>query len=409
MIASIKEIAYIIIPLSPFENEQTKFNEITNLVQSAGAEVAGSTTYTLREITPPTYVGSGKLEQIKVVLPDEVNLIVFDGELTPSQTLNIFSFFNDVKVIDRTTLILDIFALNAVSNEGKMQVELAQLKYIFPRLKGKGAALSRLGGGIGSRGPGESQLETDRRHIRSRINVLEKKLKDLSTRRAVQITRREKNTCTTVALVGYTNTGKSTLLNALTDAEVLVKDQLFATLDPTMRKITLKNTEAVLVDTVGFVKNIPHHIIEAFKSTLEFAVKSDLIINVAAANDDWNEQLQTTIDTLSTFANLPPMITVINKCDTITDFSLFPKDAVFISAKDKIGLEKLKEKINQKLFDGISVLSLNIEYENLNDFIKTAKIAENYNLDYGEQGVKAIVSVKKAYQDKFKRFLKKEV
>ncbi|MBP5308103.1 MAG: GTPase HflX, partial [Clostridia bacterium] len=276
----IYEIAYVIEPLFQYDDEADKTAEIKELVSSAGAEVYGCASYSVREIIPATFIGSGKLAEIREAVKDTpVNLVVFDGELSPSQTLNISSALGGVKVVDRTTLILDIFALNAKSNEGKLQVELAQLKYIYPRLKGKGEALSRLGGGIGTRGPGETKLETDRRHIRARINSLENKLKELETRRDIQMRRREKNSCPTVALVGYTNTGKSTLLNALTDADAFVKDQLFATLDPTVRKFQLADTQALLIDTVGFVRNIPHHIIEAFKSTLELAVRADLILN----------------------------------------------------------------------------------------------------------------------------------
>ena len=207
------EKAFIIIPLSGNEDEQIKADEIKELTTSAGAEIYGVICYYVREISAATFITSGKLSEIKSMIDfDEVNLVIFDGELSPSQTLNISFELDDVKVIDRTTLILDIFASNAVTSEGKMQIELAQLKYIYPRLKGKGQGLSRLGGGIGTRGPGESRLETDRRHIRLRIKNLEKKLKELETRRGVQTARREKNECKTVALVGYTNTGKSTLL-----------------------------------------------------------------------------------------------------------------------------------------------------------------------------------------------------
>lgn len=300
MIEKIEEKVYIIKPILN-KCDDNSLDEIIALAESAGAIVVGSKTQVLREITPATFIGCGKLQEIKEEIEDagtEIDLIVFDGELSPSQTLNIQEILS-IKVIDRTTLILDIFALNAKSTEGKLQVELAQLKYIYPRLRGKGQALSQQGGGMSTRGPGETKLETDRRHIRRRIDFLESGLRELENRRGLQAERREKNNIKTVALVGYTNTGKSTLLNRLTGADVLVKNQLFATLDPTMRKLKLEDANAVLIDTVGFVRNIPHHLIEAFKSTLETAARADLVLIVCDATGDFENQLKTTEETLS--------------------------------------------------------------------------------------------------------------
>ncbi len=401
------EKAFIIIPLSGNEDEQIKADEIKELTTSAGAEIYGVICYYVREISAATFITSGKLSEIKSMIDfDEVNLVIFDGELSPSQTLNISSELDDVKVIDRTTLILDIFASNAVTSEGKMQIELAQLKYIYPRLKGKGQGLSRLGGGIGTRGPGESRLETDRRHIRLRIKNLEKKLKELETRRGVQTARREKNECKTVALVGYTNTGKSTLLNALTGAETYTKDKLFATLDPTLRKLKLKNFEVVVVDTVGFIRNIPHHIIEAFKSTLEFAANADLILNVADGSGDWKQQLETTEKTLEESKNLPPVITVINKCDKVDDFSFFPSGAVFISAKEGAGLDKLKDRIDQAFSNDFAVLSIEISYSNMPEFTLLAKTAERVEYNYKDDFVSVSLSVRKIYLSRFEKYIK---
>ncbi|MBQ3571704.1 MAG: GTPase HflX, partial [Clostridia bacterium] len=225
------EIAFLIIPIESQSEQDEKVNEISSLTESAGANVIGYQCVKINKIIPSTYIGKGKAEEIKQRCEDlGVNLVVFDGDLTPSQTLNLSEILGDIKVVDRTTLILDIFASRAKSSEGKVQVELAQLKYIYPRLKGKGAALSRLGGGIGTRGPGESKLESDRRHIRRRINFLEDRLKELEKRRLLQGDRRNKNGMLKVALVGYTNTGKSTLLNALTGSDVLAENKLFATL-----------------------------------------------------------------------------------------------------------------------------------------------------------------------------------
>ena len=224
--------------------------------------------------------------------------MLFNGELSPSQTLNISAALDHRKVIDRTTLILDIFAKNAQSSEGKLQVELAQLKYIYPRLKGKGEALSRLGGGVGTRGPGETQLETDRRYIRGRLSYLEARLKETEKRRSLQTVRRKKNSVKTIALVGYTNTGKSTLMNLLTGANVYVKNELFATLDPTARTFSIDDVEFLLVDTVGFLQDLPHNLIEAFKSTLESALNCDLALIVCDAAGEYETQLKTTLDTL---------------------------------------------------------------------------------------------------------------
>ena len=259
------EKVYVIQPRLD-DNCRVLHEEAVALIESAGAEYCGTTYQTIKKINPATYLGSGKLAQIRETLSGlEDVTILFNGSLSPSQTLNISAALDDRKVIDRTTLILDIFAGRATSAEGKIQVELAQLKYLYPRLKGKGEALSRLGGGIGSRGPGETQLETDRRHIRTRIKYLEERLKETEQRRHLTAMRREKQNIKTIALVGYTNTGKSTLMNRFTGAGVLEKDALFATLDPTARKVTIGGMEFLLVDTVGFLQDLPHDLVEAFK------------------------------------------------------------------------------------------------------------------------------------------------
>lgn len=280
------EKVYVIQPIID-EDYRIEHEEIISLIESSDGVYAGTLYQKIREVNPATYIGEGKLSELKERLSglDEITLL-FNGALSPSQTLNISHVLDDRKVIDRTTLILDIFAKNAKSSEGKLQVELAQLKYMYPRLKGKGEALSRLGGGIGTRGPGESQLETDRRHIRRRIDYLESKLKNIETRRSLLSERRKKNAVKTIALVGYTNTGKSTLLNLLTQSDVFVKDQLFATLDPTSRKMEIDDVEFMLIDTVGFLKNLPHDLIDAFHSTLESALNCDLALIVCDATEN---------------------------------------------------------------------------------------------------------------------------
>ena len=255
-------------------------DELEELAQTAGAVVLGKISQKRPAVDKTTCVGSGMLEQIKnQAAALGANLLIFDHELTASQLRNIEEA-TDLAVVDRTTLILDIFAQRARSREGKLQVELAQQKYRLPRLMGQGTALSRLGGGIGTRGPGESKLESDRRHIRRRIESLEEQLRDLERQRSTRRARRKKDGVITVAIVGYTNVGKSTLLNTLTNAGVLAEDKLFATLDPTARALTLPDGRTVmLIDTVGLVRRLPHQLVEAFQSTLEEAADADLLLH----------------------------------------------------------------------------------------------------------------------------------
>ena len=316
------EKIYIIQPITRENADKYRVlhEEAVSLIESAGAVYAGTIYQNIREINSATFIGEGKLIELKerlYGLPDIT--VLFNGELSPSRTLNISAALDDRKVIDRTTLILDIFAKNAKSSEGKLQVELAQLKYIYPRLKGKGSALSRLGGGVGTRGPGETQLETDRRYIRGRLKYLESRLKEMEKRRSMQTARRKKDEVKTIALVGYTNTGKSTLLKRLTGADTYIKNELFATLDPTARTFTIDGVEFILVDTVGFLQDLPHHLIEAFHSTLESALHADLALIVCDATGEYDMQLQTTLQTLSDMGFSSPYLLVMNKTETIAD------------------------------------------------------------------------------------------
>ena len=323
-------------------------DELEELAHTAGAEVFAKLIQKRDKADNATYLGGGKLYELKSICDEnDIDLLIFDGELTPSQQRNIENI-TDVRVIDRTMLILDIFALNARTGEGKLQVELAQLKYSLPRLGGKGTEMSRLGGGIGTRGPGESKLESDRRHIRRRINALEDQLKTLSKRRLLLRERRKKNAVTTVAIVGYTNAGKSTLLNALTNAGVLAENKLFATLDPTSRALKLPDGRMVLlVDTVGFISRLPHDLVDAFKSTLEEVVYADLILNICDASDPGvEEQISVTKSVISQLgASDKPLLTVYNKCDKVPNLRFFGESMndVRISALNKIGLDKLLE------------------------------------------------------------------
>ncbi len=293
--------------------------ELRRLVETAGGEVAAELVQSRCTPDARTYIGSGKLRELaELCRTEEIDLAVFDCELTPSQIRNIEDELDGVRVIDRSMLILDIFALHAVTAEGKLQVELAQLKYTAPRLVGKGTSMSRLGGGIGTRGPGESKLESDRRHIKRRIAALEAELDAVAGRRKTLRSARERGGLPKIAIVGYTNAGKSTLLNALTDAGILAEDKLFATLDPTTRKFTLPGGEDVLLtDTVGFIRRLPTHLIKAFRSTLDEAVFADMLMIVVDASDpEYPSQLEVTENLLSELgAGDKPAVIVYNKCD----------------------------------------------------------------------------------------------
>ena len=402
-----KERVFVIEPLLNEEFDvDFLIDEINSLITSANGEPVGYNAVKIREINPATFIGKGKVEEIcEQVASLEADTVVFDGALSPSQTLNLSDALG-VKVIDRTTLILDIFALSASTHEGKIQVELAQLEYLYPRLKGKGQALSRLGGGIGTRGPGETKLESDRRHIRGRIDKLKQELSDLETRRKVQSYRREKNDEFVISLVGYTNVGKSTLLNKLTGSDVLVKNKLFATLDPTIRKTQIDGVNVLITDTVGFIRNIPHNLIEAFKSTLESAVESDLILIVCDALSDYEKQLEVTTSTLDGLNSKAETILVLNKCDDLENFIDIPNKYVLISAKEGKNLSELNDKIIKVLEKYYLKTTLKIDYKDLSKFTKLTKQLESFNLTYTDDCVLADICVKKSLSNKFLEFKK---
>lgn len=338
----------IIEPLFDNENLEEKIDEITALCDSAEGQVVGVISQLIKQVTPATFIGKGKAEEVKFeVLNNDSSLVVFDGELSPSQSLNLSDIIG-VPVITRTNLILDIFAKRAKSSEGKILVELAQLKYIYPRLKGKGDSLSRLGAGIGTRGPGETKLETDRRHIRTRILALEKSLEKIRSRRSLEYSRRKKNQLKTVVLIGYTNVGKSTLLNLLCHSDDLQMDKLFATLDTSSKKAYINGQRVIFIDTVGFIKNLPDDLLEAFKSTLECVKEADLILNVADATKNFEHQYMVTEELLKQFEHTDNIVKVLNKCDQLND-TFIPKDVVKISALKKIGIEELKDLVYSKL------------------------------------------------------------
>ena len=347
-------------------DSETSLDELAALSSTAGAIVVARTLQK-RKPDPATYIGSGKAESLALECQAlEIDLAIVDDELSGAQQRNLEEVLG-VRVIDRTALILDIFAQRAESREGKLQVELAQLKYRLPRLTGMGTALSRLGGGIGTRGPGESKLEVDRRRIRERIDDLSAELQELSRQRDARRARRKKTEQTVVALVGYTNAGKSTLLNALSGSNVLVEDKLFATLDPVMRRLALpEGGECLLVDTVGFIRKLPHQLVEAFRSTLEEALYADLLVVVSdLSSPEYTAQRLTVLEVLSSLgAGDKPMIEALNKADMAVNIGdIEPPDAIVISAQTGAGLDRLVLEIGKRVQKMRAKVELVVPYD----------------------------------------------
>ena len=402
------EKIYIIQPITRENASKYKVlqEEAVSLIESAGAVYAGTIYQNVREINAATFIGEGKLLELRERLDGLDGItVLFNGELSPSQTLNISAMLDNRKVIDRTTLILDIFAKNARTSEGKLQVELAQLKYIYPRLKGKGEALSRLGGGVGTRGPGETQLETDRRYIRGRIQYLENRLKETEKRRALQTERRKKDAVKTIALVGYTNTGKSTLMNLLTGANVYVKNELFATLDPTARKFEIEGIEFLLVDTVGFLQDLPHNLIEAFKSTLESAIHCDLALVVCDATGEYDMQMQTTLQTLREMNFQSPYLLVMNKSENITDHSVLPYGSIAISAKEQVGISALKQAILREFRNDYLFCKLFVPYAQMHVYNANKQYLIERSSAFTDDGQEVDAVIPAYYADKFTNFI----
>ena len=326
---------------------EVSLEELKELVATAGGEVVDVATQKKESPDKATCLGSGRAEEIALQCEaEDIDLVVMDRELSPTQLRNLEELF-PCRIIDRTMLILDIFAGRARSAEGRLQVELAQLQYMLPRLTGQGAALSRQGGGIGTRGPGETKLESDKRHIRRRLGAIREQLEKVESQRKLRRERRRKDGIPTVALVGYTNAGKSTLLNHLTDAGVLAEDKLFATLDPTARALRLPDgREVMLVDTVGFVRRLPHQLVRAFHSTLEEAVDADVILNICdASSEHADEHLQVTGDLLTELGcGETPVLRVMNKCDLAPEIGDSPNH-IRISALSGFGVDQLLEAV----------------------------------------------------------------
>ena len=389
---------------------EASINELSELADTAGAEVIGMMVQKKDAPSPSSFVGSGRLCEIAdFCQSNDVDIIIADSELSPIRVKNIEDF-SGVKVVDRTTLILDIFAKRAQSAEGKIQVELAQLKYSLPRLSGQGKSLSRLGGGIGTRGPGETKLESDKRHIRRRIQYLNESLDKIEKRRQAMHKRRQKNGAQAVAIVGYTNVGKSALMNRLTAAGVLEENKLFAPLDPTARKLLLPDgRQIMLIDTVGLVRRLPHQLVDAFKSTLEEALWADVILNVCdASSEECSEHIKVTNDLLSSLGcEGKPIINVLNKCDLvpdILDFALIGR-SVHISARTGYGIENLLNEISKALPKTTAKVQLLVPFT----MAKIANDIRNYGIveseEYTDNGIKITAIAETSYLNTIEEYI----
>lgn len=386
----------ILAGVQTYESDDTvqSLYELRELAETAGAVTVGTIMQSRETIHPATYLGKGKLEELKELLYDlDATGVICDDELSPAQLNNLEQEL-ECKVMDRTMVILDIFAQRAKTSEGKIQVELAQLKYRAARLVGMRASLSSLGGGIGTRGPGEKKLEMDRRLIHSRIGQLKEQLEQVQKHRELIRSQRDKSQVKVAAIVGYTNAGKSTLLNTMTQAGVLEEDQLFATLDPTTRALDLPGKQQILLtDTVGFIRKLPHHLIEAFKSTLEEAKYADMILHVVdASNPQMDEHMQVVYDTLRQLGvSDKKMITLFNKQDLCTDKEQlrdFQADHVLqISAKNGQGLEKLKELLADVLREGQIYIERLVPYDQAGSIARIRKYGQVVQEEFLAEGI----------------------
>lgn len=395
------------------DTTEDSVRELEELAKTAGATVVGVLIQNKDKPETRAYLGEGKLEELRLAAETlDADLLIFDDELTGIQTRNIEDI-TGVRTIDRSTLILDIFALRARSKEGKLQVELAQLKYRLPRLTGMGQALSRLGGGIGTRGPGETKLESDKRHIRRRIEALEEELRDIERHRSLIRSRREKDGVLTCVLAGYTNAGKSSLLNTLTQSnEVYAANQLFATLDPTARSITLPDGRNVmLIDTVGFIRKLPHHLVKAFRSTLEETVDADVILHVIDSSDPCMAQNIQVVDSLisSLGCKAENIIAVFNKCDAAPPLSPRPEgqytDYVSVSAKTEEGINELIDKISNALPGKKVRIQVLIPYSMSGMAAKLHDGEVIFSEEYTDNGIKVDLLADDILQNRLKEYI----
>lgn len=376
------------------EDTESSLEELARLCETAGAVPVARVIQKREYINPTSYVGKGKIEEIRDLIAEtEADGIVCDDELSPSQIGNLRDAL-DTKIMDRTLVILDIFAKHATTKEGKLQVELAQLKYRSTRLRGFGTSLSRLGGGIGTRGPGEKKLETDRRLLQSRIHKLNREIEEIKEHRSITRSRREKNGMFVAAIVGYTNAGKSTLLNKLTDSDVLEQDLLFATLDPTTRQLTLPSGQKMLMtDTVGFIRKLPHNLIDAFQSTLEEAKYADLIIHVAdESNPEVELQMHVVYDTLRKLkVEGKPILTIFNKQDMVLSreplFDRMADKVIRVSAKEGTGVDELLAYLDEKRRNSMCYIERTYSYSEAGKAQIIREHGELIEEKYTEEGV----------------------
>lgn len=403
-----ERVILVAVRKSDRENTEQSLDELCELASTAGAVTVARVIQNLDNFNPATYIGKGKIDEIKeLIIEYDATGIICDDELSPAQ-MNNLSDALEIKVMDRTLLILDIFAARANTNEGKIQVELAQLRYRFSRLSGLGNALSRLGGGIGTRGPGETKLEMDRRIIHERIGQLKHELEAVVTHRELTRSQRSRSNIPVVAIVGYTNAGKSTLLNTLTGAGILAENKLFATLDPTTRGLELESGQQILLtDTVGFISKLPHHLVEAFKSTLEEAVYADIILHVVdASNPAMDSQMYVVYDTLEKLgAGDKPIITAFNKIEiagnkVLKDFKA--NKTVNISALHGDGLTELKDTIEEVLRESKIYIEKTYSYTEVSKISLIRKYGQLISEEYVAEGIEVKAYVPTEIYDKVK-------
>jgi GTP-binding protein HflX len=407
-----EKIVLVGVSFPPHDDElvDAHLDELERLVDTAGADVVGRVVQRRNAPDPATYIGSGKAQEVKdLALAFDCDTVVFDDELSPAQQFNLEKLLGRT-AIDRTAVILDIFAQNASSLEGKAQVELAQTKYRLPRLRGKGRSLSQQGGGIGTRGPGETQLEVDRRRLVRRVHKLEEQLRDISNHRETQRKARHRGRLKHVVIVGYTNAGKSTLLNRLTDAGVLAEDRLFATLDPTTRRLQLPGGESVLLtDTVGFVRKLPHQLVEAFKSTLAITSEADLLVHVVdGSSADPEAEIEAVHDVLREIEVERPELLVFNKADASPEaarLASYIDGSVAISAATGEGVEELLSVIGARLRSLTPVVHLEIPYARGDVIAAVHRSGEVVSEVAGDSSVTLAARIEVAERDRFVDFI----